>query len=112
VQTGLVYEYDDKVWGGDRPFFAEESLYYDYADCEDRSILFTKLVRDLVGLDAALLYIPGHLLAAVRFNEPVNGKYITIGGEKFIICEPTCLNGASVGWTNVTDAQSISAIKL
>ena len=112
VQTGLVYEYDDKVWGGDRPFFAEESLHYDYADCEDRSILFTKLVRDLVGLDAALLYIPGHLLAAVRFNEPVNGKYITIGGEKFIICEPTCLNGASVGWTNITDAQSISAIKL
>lgn len=36
IQTGFVYEYDDKVWGGDRAFFAEESLYYPYCDCEDR----------------------------------------------------------------------------
>jgi hypothetical protein len=28
VQTAFVYEYDDKVWGHDRAFFAEESLYY------------------------------------------------------------------------------------
>lgn len=39
VQTGFEYEYDDKVWGDDRAFFAEESLYYPYCDCEDRSIL-------------------------------------------------------------------------
>ena len=24
VQTAFAYEYDDKVWGGDRAFFAEE----------------------------------------------------------------------------------------
>ena len=24
VQTGFEYEYDDKVWGDDRAFFAEE----------------------------------------------------------------------------------------
>lgn len=38
--NGFVYEYDDKVWGGDSAFFAEESLYYPYYDCEGRFILF------------------------------------------------------------------------
>lgn len=40
VQKAFVYEYDDRVWGEDRAFFAEETLFYPYADCEDRSILF------------------------------------------------------------------------
>ena len=48
VQTALVYEYDDKVWGHDRAFFAEETLFYPYCDCEDRAILFTRIVRDLL----------------------------------------------------------------
>ena len=30
VQTAFEYEYDDKVWGGDRAFFAQETLYYPY----------------------------------------------------------------------------------
>ena len=38
VQTAFVYEYDDKVWGHDRAFFAEETLFYPYCDCEDRAI--------------------------------------------------------------------------
>lgn len=112
VQTGLVYEYDDKVWGGDRPFFAEECLYYEYADCEDRSILFSRLVRDLVGLDVALLVVLGHMLAAVRFNGDVSGRCIDIDGEKFVICEPTCLNGASVGWCGIAENTKISVIRL
>jgi hypothetical protein len=52
VQTAFVYEYDDKVWGDDRAFFPEETLYYPYCDCEDRSILLSRLVRDLLGLKA------------------------------------------------------------
>ena len=65
VQTAFVYEYDEKVWGHDRAFFAEETLFYPYCDCEDRSILFSRLVRDLLGLDAVLVYYPGHLATAV-----------------------------------------------
>ena len=74
VQTAFVYELDDKVWGGDRAFFAEETLYYPYCDCEDRSILFSRLVRDLLGLDVLLLYYPGHLATAVCLNQPVQGE--------------------------------------
>lgn len=96
VQTGFVYEYDDKVWGHDRAFFAEESLYYPYCDCEDRSILFSRLVRDLLGLDVALIYYPGHLATAVRFQEDVKGDAMMINGQKFIVCDPTYI-GAPVG---------------
>lgn len=96
VQTGLVYEYDDKVWGHDRAFFAEETLYYPYCDCEDRSILFSRLVRDLLGLDVALIYYPGHLATAVRFNEDVRGDAMIINDRKFIVCDPTYI-GAPVG---------------
>lgn len=112
VQTGLVYEYDDKVWGGDRVFFAEESLYYPYADCEDRSILFTRLVRDLVGLKTVLIYYPGHLAAAVHFTAPVDGDYLVVDGDRFTIADPTYI-GAPVGMTMPNmDNQSAQAIVL
>lgn len=96
VQTGFVYEYDDKVWGHDRAFFAEESLYYPYCDCEDRSILFSRLIRDLLNLDVALIYYPGHLATAVAFNENVDGDAMVINGRRFVICDPTYI-GAPVG---------------
>lgn len=96
VQTGFVYECDDKVWGYDRAFFAEETLYYPYCDCEDRSILYTRLVRDLLGLKCILVYYPGHLACAVQFREQVQGDYINLGGYKFTIADPTYI-GAPVG---------------
>ena len=98
IQTGMVYEYDDKVWGGDRAFFPEETLYYPYCDCEDRAILYTRLVRDLLGLKCLLVFYPGHLAAAVCFTESVNGDWIEVGGNKFIITDPTYIN-APVGYT-------------
>lgn len=98
VQTAFVYEYDDKVWGGDRAFFAEETLYYPYADCEDRSILFSRLVRDLIGLPMILVYYPGHLATAVAFPEQEQGDYILLNGQRYTICDPTYI-GAPVGTT-------------
>ncbi len=99
VQTGFEYEYDDKVWGGERAFFPEESLYYPYCDCEDRSILFTRLVRDLLGLKCVLVYYPGHLASAVCFDgETVNGDYISLNGNRYVVCDPTYIN-ASAGRT-------------
>ena len=99
VQTGFEYEYDDKVWGGDRAFFAEESLHYPYCDCEDRSILFTHLVRDLLGLRCILIYYPGHLASAVEFTQGVApGDYIKLGDDKFTVADATYI-GAEVGRT-------------
>ncbi|MBO4720541.1 MAG: hypothetical protein J5658_11795 [Prevotella sp.] len=98
IQTGLVYEYDENIWGVDRAFFAEETLYYPYCDCEDRSILLSRLVRDILGLKAILIYYPGHLAMAVHFPEEVSGDYILLEGEKYIVCDPTYI-AATVGRT-------------
>ena len=100
VQFGFVYALDDKVWGYDRPFFAEETLYYPFADCEDRAILYSQLVRDLLDLDVILVYNanPGHLYTGVCFNEEVPGDYIKVDGRKFTIADPTYY-GANVGKT-------------
>lgn len=98
VQTAFVYEYDDKVWGYDRAFFPEETLYYPYCDCEDRSILLSRMVRDLLGLRCVLIHYPGHLAMAVHFTEDVKGDCIMLNGEKFTICDPTYLY-AHVGET-------------
>ncbi|MDE7408009.1 MAG: hypothetical protein K2M76_06265, partial [Muribaculaceae bacterium] len=98
IQTGMVYEYDDKVWGHDRAFFANESLYYPYCDCEDRSILFTRIMRDLYGLKCILIYYPGHLACAVNFPGGAKGDYIMVNGQKYTVCDPTYI-GAPVGMT-------------
>jgi hypothetical protein len=98
VQTAFVYDYDDKIWGGDRPFFADETVYYPFSDCEDRSILFSRLVRDLMNLKVVLLYYPGHLATAVQFNETIPGDYLLVNGKRYLVCDPTCI-GANIGRT-------------
>lgn len=96
VQTGLEYQTDGQQFGYERPLFPDESLYYPYCDCEDRSILYACLVNDLLGLDVVLLHYPGHLATAVRFNVEVRGDYLMVEGQKYIICDPTYIN-ASIG---------------
>ena len=113
LQTGLKYEYDDIVWGSDRAFFSEESLYYPYCDCEDRAILLTRLVRDLLGLKCLLVYYPGHLAAAIEYSDStVKGDYISLDGHKYIIADPTYIN-APIGYTMPgMDNSSAKVIKL
>jgi len=98
VQTAFVYEYDDKVWGGDRAFFGDETLFYPYCDCEDRSIFFSRLVREILGLKVLLVFYPGHLATAVCPKAKMPGDYIMLGGNKYIICDPTYI-GAPAGLT-------------
>lgn len=98
VQTAFEYQLDEVVWGQDRPFFPEETLFYPFSDCEDRAALFSNLIRDLLGLDTVLLYYPGHLAMAVRFNSKVEGKTLLIDGNEYTYCEPTCSSYAPVGW--------------
>lgn len=96
VQTAFDYKSDQDQFGYERPLFGDELFYYPYSDCEDRSILFSILVRDLLKLEVVLLNYPGHLATAVRFNEEVSGYYFLINGQKFVLCDPTYI-GAPVG---------------
>ena len=96
VQTAFNYKTDDEQFGVERALFADETIYYPYSDCEDRSILYSVLVRELLGLDVVLLQYPGHLATAVRFGDAVEGDYIIVNGKKYIVCDPTYI-GADIG---------------
>lgn len=95
------YALDDDVWGYDRAFFGEESIFYPYNDCEDRAILMSHLVRELLGLDVVLVFYPGHLAMAVNFPMEVEGDYYEHEGKKYVVCDPTIIPG-SVGETMET----------
>ena len=79
-QNSFLYAYDDDVWGYDRSFYAEETLFYPYNDTEDRSILLSRLIRDVLGLKVLFIYYPGQVK----------------DGMHFVICDPSYI-GSDVG---------------
>ncbi|MBQ3247745.1 MAG: hypothetical protein IJB08_06870 [Alistipes sp.] len=96
VQTAFSYQTDDQQFNREKWFFGDETFYYPYSDCDDRAILFSVLVRDVLNMEAVLLDYPNHLAAAVRFNSNVEGDYVTVDGTRFVVCDPTYV-GAGVG---------------
>jgi hypothetical protein len=96
TQKGFKYKTDGEQFGRERSLFFEENLNYPYNDCEDRSIFFGKLVKELLGLNIVALHYPSHLATAVEFKSDVKGDSIWYRGRKFIVCDPTYI-GADVG---------------
>ncbi len=88
-QTATGYKTDQDQFDREKPMFAEETLYYDFTDCEDRSVLFSWLVRMFTGLEVVGLDYPGHIATAVAFTENVKGDAVTWKGKRFVICDPT-----------------------
>lgn len=98
VQTGFSYKTDPEQFGYERPLFGDETFFYPYSDCEDRAILYSILVRDLMGLKVALVNYPNHLATAVCFKENAYGDYFNISNKKYTVCDPTYI-GANIGMT-------------
>ena len=96
VQTAFPYNTDEQQFGIENYLFPEETLYYPYSDCEDRSVLFAWLVKNLVSLDVVGLDYPGHVATAVQFNEKISGDSVMHNGKRYVVTDPTYIN-ASVG---------------
>lgn len=92
------YATDDEQFGYEKPFFMEENYVYPKNDCEDRSILFSFLVRNLLHLDVVLLDYPDHIATAICFSNDVQGDYFYCNGKKYTVCDPTYI-GAFAGMT-------------
>ena len=99
MNYGFKYMTDDGQFGREKPFFPDENFYYPYNDCEDRAILFSRIVKQVLGLDAVYLFYPGHLAAAVKFSPGVNvkGATVDVDGVSYVVCDPTCI-GAKAGY--------------
>jgi hypothetical protein len=97
TQLSFKYKTDGDQFGKEKYFFFEESLYFPYNDCEDRSIFFGKLVKELLGLNVVAIHYPNHLSTAVEFTASnVKGDSVYLHGRKYIIADPTYI-GSNVG---------------
>jgi len=98
VQTAFRYKTDEQQFGIENYLFPEETLHYPYSDCEDRAVFFAWIVHHLLNLQVVGLDFPGHIAAAVHFNEKVSGDAINFNGKRFVVTDPTYIN-ASAGMT-------------
>lgn len=98
VQTSFPYQTDDQQFHYEKVMLPEETLFYPYSDCEDRTILFGYLVKNLLGLPVVALHFSDHLAAAVAFSTPVQGDAYTFKGKRFVVSDPTYIN-ANAGMT-------------
>ncbi len=96
VQKSLPYETDDEQFGFENYLFPEETIYYPYADCEDRSFLYAWLVRELLGLDVVGLNYPGHVATAVALPSKGGGDVVQWQGRGYTVADPTYI-GADIG---------------
>lgn len=91
---GFAYMRDDLQFGREKPFFPDENFYYPFNDCEDRAILFAKVVKEVLPkLDVVYLHLPIHLATAVRFSPGVKitGTSVNVDGQPYYVCDPTCV---------------------
>ena len=96
VQHSLVYLRDEEQFGQENYLFAEETLYYSGADCEDRAVLLAQLIKHFTGLQTIGLSFSEHISLAVNLTDPVKGVYIPFKGNKYYISDPTYI-GAECG---------------
>ena len=96
VQKGFPYQVDDEQFGYENYLYPHEMFFYPYSDCEDRSLLYARLVRELISLPVVALDYPGHVATAVALSRNLEGKSIIYRNIKYWMADPSYIN-APVG---------------
>jgi hypothetical protein len=88
TRYAFLFKADSEVFGSEKRMSPEQTLLYEYSDCEDRAALFFFLVKEIYNLPMIILSYPEHITVAVAFDKP-QGKTIEYNGRKYSVCEPT-----------------------
>lgn len=96
IQHSIEYQTDEKQFGNENYLFAEETICYPYADCEDRSVLLSQLVKEFVGISTIAIIYPNHVSLGVNIQENIDGAYIESNNRKYYTADPTYI-GAKLG---------------
>lgn len=97
AQFAFRYKTDLDNFGYEKWNFSDETLVAEYCDCEDRAILWSRLVKEMLGIETALVYYPGiHLAAAVAIKEAPGHATVSSANRKYVLCDPTYI-GADIG---------------
>lgn len=95
IQKGFEYATDEDFHGFEKPYFIEETLFYPKNDCEDRAILYTYLLWEVLGVPNQLICYPGHESASVSLKNSVKGTSYTHSGQTFFISDPTYIGSVT-----------------
>ena len=88
TRYAFQFKADSEIFGQEKRLSPEQTLLYEYSDCEDRAALFFFLVKELYDLPMIVLAYPKHVAIAIQFNKPI-GKTINYNGKRYTLCEPT-----------------------
>lgn len=75
VQTGFRYAVDTEQFGKENYLLPEELFFYEASDCEDRSFLFARLVKDLFDKKIVGALYPNHVATAIDISDTPSGSY-------------------------------------
>lgn len=93
---GFDYKVDQDWHGFEKPYFLEESLLYEYNDCEDRAIFLSYLLWNALNLPCQIVHYPEHASTAVAVEENIPGYYYVTDGVKYYSADPTYI-GSNIG---------------
>lgn len=88
TREAFLYETDEDNFGKEKHMSPEETLLYNYSDCDDRAGLFFYLVKEVYNLPMITVLYPTHVVIAVKFSKAV-GKPVMYNGEAYTVCDPT-----------------------
>jgi hypothetical protein len=105
VQRGFEFTSDSELFGRHKQMTVEESLFYGRNNCKDRTLIYSWLVDELLGLRTVLIDYQidpqvekvGHVACGVEFSDNVAGTFITHCGHRYVICDPSYID-APVGY--------------
>ncbi|MDT8338865.1 MAG: hypothetical protein RQ763_06675 [Sulfurimonas sp.] len=90
VQKSFKYEQDNQQFGKEKVMFAQETLFYEKSDCEDRAVLFSYLMKELFGVSVLGVKYEDHMATALYI--PLDGDKIRAGSKEYVIADPTYIN--------------------
>jgi len=90
AQQAFAYKKDIEAIGKEKFAFPEEVLSNNFADCEDKSVFFAYMAREVFQMQSiALIYFQQHHLnVAVAINSK-DGYNFVFNNQKYIVCEPS-----------------------
>lgn len=104
VQHCFEFTSDSDLFGRHKQMTIEESFYYGRNNCKDRTLVYSWLISELLGLRTVLIDYQvdphvepiGHVACGVEFTTPVGGTSITYRGRTYTLCDPSYID-APVG---------------
>ncbi len=95
VQNAFDYQTDQEQFGREKFLFPDELFKYASSDCEDRSVLFAWLSRNLLDIKVLGLAFEGHMATAICL-EGAEGAGFEHEGCRYVVADPTFI-GAPIG---------------